>query len=100
MRQAIRRQTPERRLVRAVPGDVADQREDGPVVALDDVVEVAAQHRLVPPGPVARDHLDAVVAHQRLGQQAALEPGVLGGPRLGLRRGARTDSSARLRSTA
>ena len=40
----------ERRLVRAVAGDVADQGEEGAVVALDDVVEVATEQRLVPPG--------------------------------------------------
>ena len=43
----------QRGLVRPVPADVADQRVHGAVGGLDHVVEVAAEQRPPPPGPVA-----------------------------------------------
>ena len=68
----------ERGLVGTVAGDVADHDVHGPVRRLDEVVEVAAEQRVLPARPVPRDDLDArVVEQQRRGQQPALEPGVL-----------------------
>ena len=45
VRQAVRSVAPERGLVGTVAADVADEREDRAVGALDDVVEVAAEQR-------------------------------------------------------
>jgi len=62
---------------------VADQQEQGAVLALDHVVEVTAQQRLVATRGVAGNDLHARVADQRLREQTALKAGILGGARLG-----------------
>ena len=73
----------ERGLVGTVARDVADHHVHGPVRGLHEVVEVAAEQRVLPAGPIPRDDVDAgVVEQQRSGQQAALEPGVLQGAQL------------------
>ena len=56
-----------------MPADVAHEREDRAVGALDDVVEVAAEHA-VAARAVADPHLEALVDHGRRGQQRPLEP--------------------------
>ena len=66
-------------LVGAVAHHVTDHGADPPVRHLDDVVEVAAEHGAGPAGTVVAGAADEVGAQQRLGQQPALEPRVLGG---------------------
>ena len=76
----------EGRLVGPVPGDVADHHVHGAVRRLHEVVEVAAQQRVLPAGPVLGDDVDTrVVQQQRRRQQPAFQPGVLPGPQLGWR---------------
>ena len=70
---------PDGRLGRAVAGDVADHRVDGTVGGLDNVVEVAAEQRLVPAWLVAGHYLHPVGAQQRRRQEPALQPRVLFG---------------------
>ena len=75
----------ERRLVGPVAADVADDGVDGAAGRLHDVEEVAAEERAAAARLVVRGQREVGIGHQRLGQQAALEPGVL--PRLELRDG-------------
>ncbi len=67
----------ERRLVGAVPGDVADQRLDRPVGGLDGVEEVPAEQRPAAPRAVVGGEPQAGVGDQQGRQQSALEPRVL-----------------------
>ncbi len=71
---------PECGLVGTVPADVADEHVHSAVLGLDDVVEVAAEQRLLASGPVAGHdvHFAGAVQHRRR-QQSAFEAGVLPG---------------------
>ena len=73
---------PERRLVGTVAAHVADQQVHAGR-RLHDVVEVAAEQGPLAAGSVERRQLELLGVHQRAGQQAALQAGVLLGPQLG-----------------
>ena len=74
----------ERRLVGAVPADVADHRVHRAVGGADGVVEVAAEQGAAAAGAVAGGEAQRGALQQRGGQQAALQPGVLLGAQPGL----------------
>jgi hypothetical protein len=61
-----------------VSADVADQHVQVVGGGLHDIVEIPTEQRPVAAGPVQRPHRRARAAHQRLGQQAPLQPGRLG----------------------
>ena len=67
----------ERRLVGPVAADVADDGVDGPARHLHRVEEVAAEQRAAAARLVVGDERERRVGHERLGQQAALQPRVL-----------------------
>ena len=67
-----------------MPADVADDRVQRAVAALDDVVEVAAQQRLLGAGLVAGEDPHLRVLDQRGGEQTALQAGVLVGAQPGV----------------
>ena len=71
-------QRPERGLVGAVAGDVADDRVHGAVGVAHGVEEVAAQHRAGAARAVERDVVHVAARQQRRGQQPAFEPAALG----------------------
>lgn len=50
--------------VRSVSGDIPDQDVDDPIRCLHDIVEVAAQQRVLATRPVAGNDLDARVVQQ------------------------------------
>ena len=58
----------ERRLVGAVARDVADHHVHRPVRGLHEVVEIAAEQRILPAGHVPRDDFDAGVVQQQRGR--------------------------------
>ncbi len=87
---------PERRLVGAVARDVADDRVHGAVGVADGVEEVAAEHRAGAARAVEHDRVHAAAREQRRGQQAAFQPGGLGGDELLLPQA----QQARLRAAA
>jgi hypothetical protein len=64
-------------LVGPVPGHVTDDDVQPAVGELDDVEEVSAEQRTVLPGPVPGPDGPVLRGHERGGQQAAFEAGVL-----------------------
>lgn len=74
----------ERRLVGAVPADVADHHVDGAVGRTDRVVEVPAEQRAAAARSVVGREAQIGAFEQRCGEQAAFEAGVLLGAQGGL----------------
>ncbi len=74
----------ERRLVRAVPADVADHRVDRAVGGADRVVEVAAQQGTAAARPVVGGERQVGAVEERGRQQPAFQSGVLLGAQPGL----------------
>ena len=73
----------ERGFIGTVAGDVADHDVHRPVRGLDEIVEIAAEQRVLPTRDIPRDDLDAGVVQQQWGRrEAALEAGVLPCPEL------------------
>ena len=62
-----------RRRAEPLPDDIADHQRDAPVGALEHVVPVAADGRLVTRGQVTRRQLETLDLGQPLRQQAALQ---------------------------